>query len=72
MNQFTAEEVSYETVSALAGIRKLKEPYDYGAYVGLDVRKETIVMSVARRGRGEPEFRGEFKNSKAAVRKQVE
>lgn len=46
--------------------------YDYSAYVGLDVHKESIVVSVACKGRREPESWGEIPNRPESVRKLVE
>ncbi len=39
----------------------------YGAYVGLDVHKDTIAVAVAPAGRGAPEDLGEIANRPAAV-----
>ena len=44
---------------------------EYPAYVGLDVHKETIVVAVARAGRGAPEIRRKIANRPKAVRKMV-
>ena len=41
----------------------------YGAFIGLDVHKETIAVAVALPGRGEPAYRGEIKNEPKAVKK---
>ena len=41
----------------------------YGAFVGLDVHKETIAVAVALPGRGEPEYRGEIANEPKALKK---
>ena len=45
--------------------------YDYPAYIGLDVHKETIAVSVACDGRGDPEPLGEIANRPQSVKKLV-
>ncbi len=57
MQEFNAEEVRFETVSAIGTIRQAEELIRYPAYIGLDVHKETIAVAVARASRQEPEFR---------------
>ena len=42
---------------------------EYGAYVGLDVHKETIAAAVAAAGREPPRFVGEIANRPAAIAK---
>lgn len=51
-------------VSALGGVRRALERSRgvYAAYIGLDVRKETIAVAVAECGRGEPCYYGEIAN----------
>lgn len=44
---------------------------EYSACVGLDVRKETIAVAVARPARGEPEFRGVISNRRPPLRRLV-
>lgn len=41
----------------------------YGAYIGLDVHKDTIAIAVAQPGRGEPRYEGEIANTPKAMRK---
>jgi len=41
----------------------------YGAYVGLDVHKDTIAVAVALPGRAEPVYRGEIAHQRKAVAK---
>jgi transposase len=41
----------------------------YGAFIGLDVHKETIAVAVALPGRGEPQYRGEIAHEPKALRK---
>lgn len=43
----------------------------YSAYIGLDVHKETITISVAYNGRKDPEHLGEIPNNPESVRKLV-
>jgi len=43
----------------------------YAAYIGLDVHKATIVVSIAEAGRFEPEFRGEIPNEPKAIDKMI-
>lgn len=59
-----------ETASALETVYRLRSVYP--AYVGLDVHKVNIVISVARAGRMEPELRGEILNNPKSVKKLVE
>jgi len=53
MTECNAKQVRIETVSALEGIGQVNLERRYGAYVGLDVHKETIAMAVAWPGRDE-------------------
>jgi transposase len=41
----------------------------YGAYIGLDVHKDTIAIAVAQPGRGEPRYEGKIANTPKAMRK---
>ena len=45
--------------------------YSHPAYIGLDVHKETIAVSVARDGREDPELLGETANRPQAVKKLI-
>lgn len=59
-----------EAMSALAGVKRaLASAELYGAYIGLDVHKETIAVGVAECGRGAPEYHGEIRNRRKAVEK---
>lgn len=58
MTECNAKQVRIETVSALEGIGQVNLERRYGAYVGLDVHKETIAMAVAWPGRDEAGPRG--------------
>jgi transposase len=61
-------------VSALAEIdKKVNQATGiYGAYIGLDVHKETIAVAVAECGRGQPEYLGEIANKPKAISKLIE
>ena len=72
MKEFNAEEVKFETVTAIGAIRQAKDLINFPAYIGLDVHKETIAVAVARAGREEPEFRGEIANKPKKVARLVE
>lgn len=46
--------------------------YDvHAAYIGLDVHKATIAISIAVDGRSEPEFRGEIPSEPRAIDKMI-
>ena len=45
--------------------------YNYPAYIGLDVHKETIAVSVARDGREDPGPLGEVANRPQSIKKLV-
>ena len=47
--------------------KEIADAYSYSAYIGLDVHKETISVSVAAAGRGGAEHRGEIANRPEAV-----
>ncbi|MGB8717393.1 MAG: IS110 family transposase [Rhodanobacteraceae bacterium] len=74
MEQFTAERVrGVEPATGLAGVERALEAVSvYGAYVGLDVHKETIAIAVAECGRAQPEYRGEIKNTPKAIAKLID
>lgn len=69
MKQFNENAVEIETVSAMEVVRN--SVFVYPAYVGLDVHKNTIAVSVAVAGRTEPESRGEISNSRKSIAKLV-
>ena len=50
----------------------VEDKIEYGAYVGLDVHKDTIAIAVAESGRGEPLYEGEIANNPYKVFKLVE
>ena len=45
--------------------------FEYSAYVGLDVHKDTIAVAVASPGREEPVFRGTIRNQRSSLRRLV-
>lgn len=72
MKEFNAEEVRFETVTAIGVVRQAQALFRYPAYIGLDVHKETITVALARAGREEPELRAEIANKPKTVAKLVE
>lgn len=70
MKQFNEAAKEIETESALATVNRLM--FEYPAYVGLDVHKDTIVVSLARAGRVAPEARGEIANKPKSVKQLVD
>ncbi len=72
MSDDSVEDIKLER-SVLDSVKEPNERIDiYGAYIGMDVHKDTIVWSVARPGRSEPEFCGEIANRPGKVAKLVE
>jgi len=61
-----------ETAPALPLLLTQNDLDRYAAYVGLDVHKDTISVSVAQSGRGAPQSRAEIANDPTKVRKLVE
>ena len=57
------------TKQTAAGLDAHAGDSSYGAYIGLDVHKETIAVAVALPGRAEPGYRGEIANEPKAVKK---
>ena len=72
MKKFNPDEVRIETASALDTVMEAGMAKCYGAYVGLDVHKETISVAVALAGREEPQWRGEMAHTVKAVGKLLE
>lgn len=72
MKEFNAEEIQFETASALEAVSQKRTIGSYPAYIGLDAHKETIAIAAARTGRDAPELRGEVANKPKAVAKLVE
>ncbi len=42
--------------------------YEYSAYVGLDVHKDSIAVAIARPGRAQPAWQGTIPNHRSALR----
>jgi transposase len=73
MKEFNAETTHFEPASALDTLGHQARPTSYAAaYIGLDVHKETIAVSVARAGREAAESKGEIANRPKAVAKLVD
>lgn len=70
MKKFSGEATIHSTASS-AVLNAALATGEYAAYVGLDVHKETIAVSVAWPGRGEAEYRGEIANTPKALAKLV-
>ena len=73
MKEFNAETTHFEPASALDTLGHQARPTSYAAaYIGLDVHKETIAVSVARAGREAAVSKGEIANRPKAVAKLVD
>ncbi|SFT33830.1 hypothetical protein SAMN04487956_11676, partial [Halomonas saccharevitans] len=57
--QVVVERTAAERLSAASDV--------HAAYIGLDVHKASIAVSIAEAGRHEPEFRGEIANEPTAI-----
>jgi len=71
MNEFNPTSHRLETASALEVVRGVGQEETHGAYIGLDVHKETIAVAVAEPGRGEPIYRGEIANTPKKVERLI-
>lgn len=70
MTKCNADTMYIETQSALMTVRESAQCGEkYSLYVGMDVHKETIAVSVAAPGRSEPDYRGEIANKPKTVAK---
>jgi transposase len=75
MNHCTEKAAKRTTsVSGSVGVGEHIEqaPRSYGAYIGLDVHKDTIAVAVAECGRGQPDYFGEIANTPKQVGKLIE
>ncbi len=51
MKEFNAQAIEVETATALNTITQGRPKADYGAFIGLDVHKDTIADAIAPAGR---------------------
>lgn len=58
--------------SAEVGEHMVQATRTYGAYIGLDVHKDTIAVAVAECGRGQPDYLGEIANTPKTLGKLIE
>lgn len=74
MKQSTTEPIqNVPSATGLAGVqRALEAALVYGAYIGLDVHKETVAVAVAECGRAQPRYQGEIQNTPKAIAKLLE
>lgn len=70
MKEFNAARLS-ETAASKSVLGSILGEERYALYVGLDVHKDTIAVSLAWAGRGSPEYRGEIANTPKAMDKLV-
>lgn len=66
MSKCIAEQAREQTVAAMEAVSGWSR---YGAFIGLDVHKETIAVAVALPGRDEPQYRGEIKHEPKALKR---
>jgi len=66
MSKCIAEQAREQTAAAMEAVSGWSR---YGAFIGLDVHKETIAVAVALPGRDEPQYRGEIKHEPKALTK---
>ena len=72
MEQYSGSEQAVAPASTVGQVLAQRAASEYGAYVGLDVHKETIAVSVARPGRGAAEDWGEIGHTAKAIGKLVD
>jgi len=72
MKEFTGKTRTIEPASAIGQVLDALDRGAYGAYVGLDVHKETIAVAVACPGRGLPQDWGEIANKPKAIARLVD
>ena len=61
MKEFNRKAVVVETAVSPMVLEASRQERGYGAYIGLDVHNQSIVVAVAEPGRGEPMDRGGFR-----------
>ncbi len=71
MKKFTSKEGVGKTAASTTRRMGDQQAQRYGAYVGLDVHKDTIAVALAYPGRDAPEYRGEIAHSAKAVAKLI-
>ena len=74
MKQFTPKEMIIESETALASIRQQQKQMmalPSGLYIGLDVHKDTIAVSIASAHGDKPRYYAEIANTSKAVEKRV-
>lgn len=69
MKQFNPKTVVIESETALAMIQQEKARIQYNYYVGLDVHKDTIAVSIAESDGHKPRYYGEISNTQKAIEK---
>ena len=69
MKKSIEERVNQETTAALDVARGWSR---HGAFIGLDVHKETIAVAVALPGRDEPQYRGEIAHEPKVLKRWLE
>ena len=71
MKQFNPKTVTIESGTALASIRQSSVIKQYSYYIGLDVHKDTIAISIASADGSQPRYYGEIANTSKAIVKLV-
>jgi len=72
MKEFNPQKDCVKPTAALHVMEQHKLQRQYPAYIGMDVHKNTIAWAVAKEGRQEPEYRGEFANKARNIVKLVD
>ncbi len=72
MKEFNMQAAVVETSASAMVLRRSQKEGWYGAYIGLDVHKNTIAVAVAEPGRAEPYYRGEIANQPKAIKNLVD
>ncbi len=63
--EFKSKEFNVEAQTACSAdvMMASRELESYGAYIGLDVHKDTIAIAITEPGRSEPRYQGEVANT---------
>lgn len=72
MKEFTSQKNHIESTTGQDVSRQIRTIPTYPGYVGLDVHKDAIAVSISRAGRSAPESKGEIANSPKAIAKLLE